>query len=98
LPHTTAEITWTQPVTLLLVDGLHDYANVARDFFRFDEWIVAGGFVAFHDYAPYYPGVLAFVNELLAAGHYRKVQQAGSMIILQKMSGDAHATEAQPAP
>ena|GEM_PF-556169 len=98
LQHTTAEITWAQPVALLLVDGLHDYANVARDFFRFDEWLVAGGFVAFHDYASYYPGVLAFVNELLAAGHYRKVQQAGSMILLQKAAGGAGATEETAAP
>jgi hypothetical protein len=90
---TTAEINWTQPVALLLVDGLHDYANVARDFYRFDEQIRAGGFVAFHDYAAYYPGVQTFVNELLAAGQYRRVEQAGSMIVLRKVSqGTAEAS------
>jgi hypothetical protein len=81
---TTAELTWREPVTLLLVDGLHDYANVACDFFRFDALIRTGGFVAFHDYADYYPGVQTFVNELLAAERYRLVGQAGSMIILRK--------------
>ncbi|MFL6210654.1 MAG: glycosyltransferase [Pyrinomonadaceae bacterium] len=81
---TTAEIEWSQALALLLVDGLHDYANVARDFFRFDEHVVAGGFVAFHDYAPYYPGVQTFVNELLSTRQYRKVRQAGSLIVLRK--------------
>jgi hypothetical protein len=81
---TTAGLDWDRPVALLLVDGLHDYANVARDFFCFEAHVVAGGFVAFHDCAPYYPGVLAFVNELLAAGAYRKVWQAGSLVVLQK--------------
>jgi predicted O-methyltransferase YrrM len=97
LQRTAAEIEWAQPVTLLLVDGLHDYANVARDFFRFDEHVVAGGFVAFHDYAPYYPGVQTFVNELLSAGSYRKVRQAGSMIVLQKIAGGAHVEEERRA-
>jgi hypothetical protein len=82
-----SEIEWDTPICLLLIDGLHDYANVARDFHQFERSIVSGGFVAFHDYARYFPGVMAFVDELLARGSYEKVDQALSMIVLRKLAG-----------
>ncbi len=77
------QVSWQEPIALLLIDGLHDYAAVAQDFFHFEPWLAEGGYVAFHDYASYYPGVVAFVNELLASG-YRKAQAMNSMIVLQK--------------
>ena len=80
------EVHWQQPIALLLIDGLHDYANVAQDFFHFEPWLADDGYVAFHDYAGYFPGVVAFVNELLVGGGYHKVQLANSMIVLQKHS------------
>lgn len=77
-------VEWQKPVSLLFIDGLHDYPNVASDFWHFEHWIVAGGYVAFHDYADYYPGVQAFVDELLSTGTYRTIQQVESLIVLQK--------------
>lgn len=82
------EVEWDKPVCFLLIDGLHDYLNVARDFHHFEPWLVPGGFVAFHDYADYYPGVVTFVNGLLAGGLYRKAACAASLVVLQK-TGDA---------
>jgi hypothetical protein len=38
--------------------------------------------VAFHDYAHYYPDVVAFVDELLSAGAYTVVDRADSLIVL----------------
>lgn len=70
--------------SLLLIDGLHDYANIACDFFHFEPWIVDGGYIAFHGYADYSPGVKAFVHEILGSGQYRKVQCGGAMMIVQK--------------
>lgn len=80
------EVNWDKPISLLLIDGLHDYVNVARDFFHFESWIVDKGFVIFHDYADYYPGVKAFVNELLGSGQYQKVCCVLSMIVVQKIN------------
>ena len=80
------EVDWAEPIILLFIDRLHDYANVARDFFHFEKWIVPAGFVAFHDYAPYYPGVQTFVNEILRTGRYRQVHLASSMIVVQKLA------------
>jgi hypothetical protein len=35
-----------------------------------DSPLAEGGYVAFHDYATYYPGAMTFVNKLLAGGRY----------------------------
>ena len=87
------EVTWDRPISFMLIDGLHDYANVSRDFNHFERWIVEGGYVAFHDYADYYPGVKAFVDEILATGRYERVCLAASMILVRKLS----AGEVAPA-
>jgi predicted O-methyltransferase YrrM len=79
------EVDWEGPIRLLFIDGLHDYSNVARDFGHFERWLEPGGHVAFHDYADYYPGVVAFVDERLAGGRYRLVDRARSLILLQKV-------------
>jgi predicted O-methyltransferase YrrM len=78
------DVAWSQPVSLLFIDGLHDYANVSRDFHHFEPHVVPGGYVAFHDYASYYPGVKAFVNELLASAGYEQVVCVRSMMLLRK--------------
>ena len=78
-------VKWDKTISLLFIDGLHDYPNVARDFWHFSNWIRKGGYVAFHDYADYFPGVKAFVNEVLAMGEYQKISKAESLIVLQKL-------------
>lgn len=83
------EVDWHAPISLLFIDGLHDYANVARDFQHFAAHVVAGGYVAFHDYADYYPGVKALVNEVLAAGEYDLIGGARTLIVLQKRASSA---------
>jgi glycosyltransferase involved in cell wall biosynthesis len=85
------EVNWNKPIQVLFIDGLHDYTNVARDFFQFEQWVVAGGYIAFHDYADYYPGVKSFVNEILASGRYRLVHRVKSAIVVEKLP-----TEPQP--
>jgi hypothetical protein len=81
---TAPQVPWQEPIALLLIDGLHDYASVSADFLHFEPWLEDGGYVAFDDYAGYYPAVVAFVNELLATGSYQRVHVAGTMIVLRK--------------
>lgn len=97
------EVRWERPIAFLLIDGLHDYANVSRDFRHFERWLVDGAYVAFHDYAEYYPGVSAFVNELLATRRYERVELAASMILVRRCAGGAETAPArlevrEPAP
>jgi hypothetical protein len=82
IPKRSSDVTWERPIGLLLIDGLHDYVNVARDFYRFEPWLTPDSLVAFHDYAGYYPGVQAFVDDLVTRGDYEIVDQAQSLIIL----------------
>jgi len=78
-------VQWNRPVSILFIDGLHDYMNVSRDFMHFSNWFVKGAFIAFHDYADYFPGVKNFVNELLDSMQYKKIAVVHSLIVLQKM-------------
>ena len=84
-----ATLPWNQPIDLLVVDGFHDYASVAQDFYAFQKWLPAGALVAFHDYAEYFPGVRAFVDELIAFGEWEEVAQANSMKLLRRQSAKA---------
>lgn len=77
-------VTWDKTISLLFIDGLHDYPNVARDFWHFSKWVTPGAYIAFHDYSHYYPGVQAFVDELLGSGNYSKTGSADSMVVVQK--------------
>ncbi|MHC4167166.1 MAG: class I SAM-dependent methyltransferase [Planctomycetota bacterium] len=86
------EVAWNKEISLLLIDGLHDYVNVSRDFFHFEPWIIDRGYILFHDYADYYPGVKAFVNEILASGRFREILCVNSMIAVQKL----HDAETHP--
>ena len=78
------EVTWDKPIALLFIDGLHDYENVSRDFHHFEPWVTAGGYIAFHDYAEYYPGVKKFVNEIVALPQFEVVHHVESMIVIRK--------------
>jgi predicted O-methyltransferase YrrM len=80
------EVLWSKPIGLLFIDGLHDYDNVSRDFLHFETWIAEGGYVAFHDYVDYFPGVKKFVGEVLSTGRYKKLSRVENMIVLRKQS------------
>ncbi len=85
-----SEAACDQAVDLILVDGLHDYASVAQDFHAFAAKLAPDALAAFHDYAPYFPGVQRFVDDLLTDGAWEAKGQTGSMIILKR----AYATGA----
>jgi hypothetical protein len=91
------QVAWEQPIAVLVIDGLHDYVNVARDFRHFEAFVIRGGIVMFHDYADYYPGVRGFVDELLSTGAYRRVACVRSLMVVEKV-GDlpARRTAARP--
>ena len=79
------DVAWDRPVAFLLIDSLHDYESASRDFRHFEPSLVDGAYVAFHDYAHYYPGVRRLVDELLASGRYARVALAGSMVLLRRL-------------
>jgi predicted O-methyltransferase YrrM len=80
---TTSSRAWSTPVSLVFVDGLHDYVNVARDGLMLEPALAPGGLMVFHDYSQY-PGVTTFVEEMACSGKFSVIARAGSLIALQK--------------
>lgn len=85
IPKRSFEVEWAEPISLLFIDGLHDYGSVSRDFAHFARWVVPGGYVVFDDYDRTFPGVIAFVDEVLKSGEYRRVQTVGKLVVTQKI-------------
>ena len=83
------EVAWARSIAFLFIDGLHDYRSVSIDFRHFEPWVITGGYIAFHDYADYYPGVKIFVDEILPLPQFEHVHCAGSMMVIRKISADA---------
>ncbi|WP_213982365.1 class I SAM-dependent methyltransferase [Sphingomonas sp. dw_22] len=74
----------SEPIDLLLIDGLHDYPAVAADFAAAEPWLTPGARVLFHDYADYFPGVMALVDELVATGDWQVEAAAGTLRVLRR--------------
>lgn len=92
------EVNWEKPIALLFIDGLHDYLNVSRDFRHFEVWVVPGGYIAFHDYADYYPDVKRFVDELLALPDFEFVSHVQSLVVVRKVASSSKGAPVQDAP
>jgi predicted O-methyltransferase YrrM len=89
-----ADVAIADPVDFLLVDGLHDYAAVASDFAAIEAALTANARVAFHDYADYFPGVAAFVDELVATGQW-EIESAVETLRILRRTGQGHDTLAR---
>lgn len=50
-------------IDLLFIDAAHDYASVRQDYELWGRWVKPGGYIAFHDYAPKWPGVVRLIDE-----------------------------------
>ncbi len=57
--------TWSDKCGLLFIDGCHDYEAVKADYEAWAPLVEPGGFLAFHDYHPQFPGVERVVDEIV---------------------------------
>lgn len=73
-----------EKIDFIIIDGLHDYANVARDFHHYEKNFKEDTIVLFHDYCLSFPGVIAFVKELINQDLYQVIKQSSSLIALRK--------------
>jgi len=85
---------WTVPISLLFIDGAHDYENVKLDFTLWEPHLIPGGIICFHD-ALYclghpwrtYHGIKRIVIDgVLKSDRFSKVQFCGSMIQATKVA------------
>ena len=72
------------PISLLFVDGDHSYEGCKKDFDHHWNWV--NGPLLCHDYTdPTCPGVTQCVDEYIDAGYARIVEQASTMVVLEKL-------------
>lgn len=87
------EVKVSFPISVLFIDGLHDFDNVARDYWHFASSLVDGALVMFHDYGnPDFPNVAHFVDTLLKVGTLTDKKTAFHLCVTRK----APATKSEP--
>jgi len=76
---------WNKPVGLLWIDGDHRYEAVKVDFWGWEPFIVPGGLIALHDSLEPDLGPSRVIQEALASGRFRKVNQVKLTTVLEKL-------------
>jgi predicted O-methyltransferase YrrM len=83
---------WRMPLRLLFIDGGHTEEAAQRDFDGWARWVEVGGALIIHDVFPNPAdgGQAPFhiYQRALDTGAFREVAVAGSMRVLQRISGD----------
>lgn len=78
------DVAWTEPLSLLFIDSLHDYGHTRAHFDVFAPALAPGGIVAFHDCDPLnWPGVVKVVAELESAS-YERLWLVDTLVALRK--------------
>ena len=85
---------WTEPISLLWIDGDHDYENVKLDFTLWERHLIPGGLICFHDalyslghpWRPYSGIKKLVINSILKSNKFSKVQFCGSMVHATKVT------------
>jgi predicted O-methyltransferase YrrM len=83
---------WSRPIELLWIDGDHEYAGVRRDIDAWSPFVVPGGFVALHDYAPGF-GVARAVKDTLLVQPWRwrvsSDREFGNILVFERVDRGA---------
>jgi len=61
-----------EPIDLLWIDAGHQYEEVKEDFTLWNYHVTPNGKIAMHDTSGHFPDVSRFVDELLAAGEWKR--------------------------
>ncbi|MFD8778370.1 class I SAM-dependent methyltransferase [Streptomyces sp. NPDC059916] len=93
----TGELRWRAPISLLLVDGLHDYASSAQDLRSMEPHLKNNALVLFRNYtSEYWPGVTTLVDEIVASGRYSWRSLTGTLAVLEHHGGAPRSPRPRP--
>lgn len=77
--------TWKKPISLLFIDGLHDYKHTKQDFSLWQKYVQEGGVIAFHDAFCGHDGPRRVILEdILPHSNYSDFGVVGSIIYARK--------------
>lgn len=74
---------WSKPVDLLWVDGSHEYQDVNKDLVF---WSIYAQKIAMHDTSGHFPDVTQALENFLAAGYWKVVEQVDATTVLERAS------------
>ncbi len=66
-------------IDLLFIDGIHSYRGVVGDFNSYEDCVVKGGIVMFHDYFLYGDAIGKATDEIEAGGQIKKIEIVDSL-------------------
>ncbi len=75
---------WDKPISLLWVDGNHDYEAVKRDFQEWARFVLPNGIIALHDASDPNMGPTRVVEEARASGQWKLVTQVEKIAVLRR--------------
>ncbi len=75
---------WKKPISLLWIDGNHEYETVKRDFVELSKFVIPEGYSAFHDSIEPGGGPYRVVQEILQEGSFKLVNRVEKVSVLQK--------------
>lgn len=74
-------------IRFLFIDGDHTYEGVSRDFGLFEPQVVPGGLIVLDDVDSTFPGIVQFVDELLASDYrFHPALSYPNTLVLKKPS------------
>lgn len=76
---------WLKPIGLFFLDATHIYEDTVRDIADWGPHVVPGGYMAFHDYHPAYPGVVQATDEAVASSDWVHENLVGQLRVLRKV-------------
>ena len=79
---------WTEPISLLWIDGAHEYENVTKDILLWEPYLEEGGIIAFHDALhSLCPGVRkAIYKHIFQSNKFENVHFCGSIVSATKVA------------
>ena len=75
---------WNKPISLLWIDGNHEYEAVKRDFVEWSKFVIEGGYLAFHDSIDPGAGPCRVVQEALQEGTFKILKRVEKVSVLRK--------------
>lgn len=78
-------------INFLFIDGDHSKAQVAKDIIAWQDKLIVGGYIAFHDYEPTHQGVIDATTEWLENNKNFVIdKQENDLLIVKKVSNYAN--------
>jgi predicted O-methyltransferase YrrM len=72
-------------IAAIFIDGDHEYNSVKHDIIHYAPRVEKGGFLVFHDYSDYWPGVSKAVDELCNNDNYEYVTIYDTLLFVRKL-------------